>query len=42
MLKRFAKDMGCDSIEAYGRPGWSRILKEEGYQSKFVAFELPI
>jgi hypothetical protein len=42
LLKRFAKDMGCDSIEAYGRPGWSKILKEEGYKSKFVAFELPI
>lgn len=41
-LKRFAKDAGCDSIEAYGRPGWSKILKDEGYKTKFVAFELPI
>ena len=41
-LQRFAKDVGCDSIEAYGRPGWSKILKDEGYKSKFVAFELPI
>lgn len=41
-LKRFAKDMGCDALEAYGRPGWSKILKDEGYKAKFVAFELPI
>ena len=41
-LKRFAKDVGCDSIEAYGRKGWEKILKEEGYKSKFVTFELPI
>ena len=41
-LKSFAKDIGCDSLEAYGRPGWSKILKDEGYKSKFVAFEIPV
>ena len=41
-LKRFAKELGCDSIEAYGRKGWEKILKEEGYKSKIVNFELPI
>jgi len=41
-LKQFARDYECDSIEAYGRKGWSKILKDEGYKSKFVTFELPI
>jgi hypothetical protein len=41
-LKRFAKEFGCDSIEAYGRKGWAKILKDEGYKSKFVTFELSI
>lgn len=41
-LKRFARDCECDSIEAYGRKGWAKILKDEGYKSKFVTFELPI
>lgn len=41
-LKKYAKDFGCDSLEAYGRKGWAKILKDEGYKSKFVTFELPI
>jgi hypothetical protein len=42
LLKRYAKDMGCDSIEAFGRPGWSKILKKFGYQNKWITFELSI
>ena len=42
LLKRFAKDMGCDSIEAFGRLGWAKIFKDDGYQAKWVTFELPI
>jgi hypothetical protein len=41
-LKQFAKDYGCDSIEAHGRQGWSKVLKDEGYKEKFVTFELPV
>jgi hypothetical protein len=42
ILKRFARDMGCDSIEASGRPGWSKLLKDKGYSPKWVTFEIPI
>ena len=42
LLRRFAKDMGCDSIEAFGRPGWANVFKEDGYQAKWITFELPI
>jgi hypothetical protein len=42
LLKRFAKDMGCDSIEAFGRPGWAKVFNNDGYQTKWVTFELPI
>lgn len=42
LLRGFAKDMGCDSIEAYGRPGWANVFKNDGYQEKWVTFELPI
>lgn len=41
-LKQYAKEYGCDSLEAYGRKGWAKMLKDEGYKSKFVTFELPI
>jgi hypothetical protein len=42
LLRRYAKDMGCDSIEAFGRPGWASIFKEDGYQAQWITFELPI
>lgn len=42
ILKRFARDMGCDAIEASGRPGWSKVLKDKGYSPKWVTFEIPI
>jgi hypothetical protein len=42
LLKRYAKDMGCDSIEAFGRPGWANVFKNDGYQTKWITFELPI
>lgn len=42
LLRRFAKDIGCDSIEAFGRPGWAKIFKDDGYQKKWITFELPI
>ena len=42
LLRRFAKDMGCDSIEAFGRLGWANIFKNDGYQKQWITFELPI
>ena len=42
LLQRYAKDMGCDSIEAFGRPGWANVFKNDGYQNKWITFELPI
>lgn len=42
LLKRYAKDMECDSIEAFGRPGWANVFKNDGYQTKWITFELPI
>jgi hypothetical protein len=42
LLKRYAKDMGCDSIEAFGRPGWANVFKNDGYQTKWITFELLI
>jgi hypothetical protein len=41
-LRRFAKDMGCDGIEATARKGWSKIFKNDGYKGHWVTFELPV
>lgn len=42
LLRRFAKDNECKVIESYGRTGWKRIFKNDGFQSKFMFYELPV
>lgn len=36
---KFAKDMGCQGIEFFGRPGWEPHVKKRGYTVKTVIFE---
>lgn len=42
LLQKFAKEHGCKIIESYGRPGWEKIFKNDGYKSRFVFYELPV
>jgi len=42
LLQRFAKDSGCDVIESYGRMGWSKVFKNDGFNSRFMFYELPV
>jgi hypothetical protein len=41
-LQKFARDTGCTKIESYGRPGWEKVGKHEGYKKRFVFYELPV
>lgn len=36
---KFAKDMGCNGIEFFGRPGWGGHVKQHGYTAKSVVYE---
>lgn len=42
LLRRFAKETGCDGIESFARPGWSKIFDKDGYKATWVTFELPL
>ena len=42
LLRRFAKDQGCKTIESFGRTGWKRIFKNDGFKSQFIFYELPL
>lgn len=42
VLRRFAKDQQCKVIESYGRTGWKKVFKNDGFNSKFMFYELPI
>ena len=41
-LQKFARVTGCTKIESYGRPGWEKVWKHEGYKKRFVFYELPV
>jgi hypothetical protein len=42
LLRRYARDMGCDGIEATARRGWARVFQNDGFKSNWVTFELPL
>jgi hypothetical protein len=42
ILQRWARDNGCEKIESFGRPGWSKVFKDDGYVERFRLYELPI
>lgn len=42
MLKEWARDNNCRTIEFEGRSGWGRVLKKDGAVIKYSVFEIPI
>jgi hypothetical protein len=42
LLQRYAKDIGCDGIEATARKGWAKIFVNDGYKQNWITFELPV
>jgi hypothetical protein len=42
VLRSFSQDMDCKVIESFGRPGWGKVFKQDGYEAKFTFYELPV
>ena len=42
LLRRYAKDMGCDGIESTARRGWAKVFQNDGYKGTWVTFQLPL
>jgi hypothetical protein len=42
VLRSFAKDTNCKTIESFGRTGWKKVFSKDGFKSKFMFYELPI
>lgn len=42
VLRSFAKDCGCKTIESFGRTGWKKVFSKDGFKSKFMFYELPV
>lgn len=41
-LQEFAKELNCEVIESYGRKGWGKVFKQDGYKPRFIYYELPL
>lgn len=41
-LQKFAREMGCSKMEAYGRPGFEKLWQDYGYKKRLVFYELPV
>lgn len=41
-LQDFARMNGCEAIESFGRSGWVKVFKEDGYEALSVFYELPV
>lgn len=41
LLRHWAHDNGCAGLESIGRPGWSRIFKNNGYKLIGCVYEIP-
>jgi hypothetical protein len=42
ILQQYAGDNECTIIESYGRPGWEKVFKSDGYKQRFIFYELPV
>lgn len=42
VLNRWASENQCVTIEASGRPGWARFLRDDGFTPLWQTFELPV
>lgn len=42
LLQRWARDNNCDKIESSGRPGWPRVLRDDGAEVLWHTYELPV
>jgi hypothetical protein len=39
-FRNFARDMGLDGVEMYGREGWTRVLSRYGWKRAMVVMEV--
>jgi hypothetical protein len=42
MLQRWAYDNECEVIESSGRPGFSRVFRDDGYKLLWQVYEIPV
>jgi hypothetical protein len=42
LLKKWASGNDCDTLEASGRPGWSKVFGNEGYKRLWEWCEVPV
>ena len=41
-IGRFAKENDCQHLEGYGRKGWERALRGNGFYSEYIAYRMEL
>ena len=41
-IQEFSRLHGCDMIESFGRGGWAKVFKKDGFKSLYNFYELPV
>lgn len=41
-IQNFAHINGCDVIESMGRAGWAKVFEQDGFEKRFMFYELPV
>ena len=42
MTTDLAKQLGCSYVETYGRIGWSKVFRDHGIKTRYVAYRMDV
>ena len=42
MTTDLAKQLGCSYVETYGRIGWSKVFRDHGIKTRYVAYKMEV
>jgi len=42
MLQKYSRLNGAEVIESFGREGWAKVFKKDGFKSLYNFYELPV
>ena len=42
LLRNWAAENGCEALEGYGRSGWARVFRGDGYKHLWSCAEVPV
>jgi hypothetical protein len=41
-MRQYAREVGCEHLEGYGRKGWGRFLEKYGFYPEYIAYRMEL